>query len=100
MYHFPSRTECTMCHTVTAKYALGVNTRQMNKDHDYGGVVANQLATLNHLGLFTQAAAGEAGQPAESGRLPRQEPEAGRAGAVVSARQLQPLPPQVGRRHQ
>jgi uncharacterized repeat protein (TIGR03806 family) len=54
VYHFPSRTECTMCHTVTAKYALGVNTLQMNKDHDYGGVVANQLATLEHLGLFTR----------------------------------------------
>jgi hypothetical protein len=55
VYHFPSRTECTMCHTVTAKYALGVNTRQMNKDHDYGGgVMSNQLATLNHLGLFSK----------------------------------------------
>ncbi|MDB5310371.1 MAG: gdhB [Gemmataceae bacterium] len=51
-WHFPSRAECTMCHTVTAKYALGVNTAQMNKDHDYGGVVANQLATLEHLGIF------------------------------------------------
>lgn len=54
VWHFPSRTECTMCHTVTAKYALGVNTAQMNRDHDYGGVVANQLATLNHLGVFTE----------------------------------------------
>ncbi len=51
-WHFPSRAECTMCHTVTAKYALGVNTHQMNRDHDYGGVVANQLATLEHIGLF------------------------------------------------
>lgn len=51
-WHFPSRTECTSCHTVTAKYALGVNTAQMNRDHDYGGVVANQLATLDHLGVF------------------------------------------------
>ena len=41
-----------MCHTVTAKYALGVNTAQMNRDHDYGGVVANQLATLEHIGMF------------------------------------------------
>jgi hypothetical protein len=41
-----------MCHTVTAKYALGVNTMQLNKDHDYGGAIANQLATLEHLGLF------------------------------------------------
>ena len=51
-WHFPSRAECTMCHTVTAKYALGVNTMQMNRDHDYGGVVANQLATLEHIGMF------------------------------------------------
>ena len=53
-WHFPSRAECNMCHTVTAKYALGVNTAQMNKDHNYGGVVANQLATLDHIGLFTK----------------------------------------------
>jgi len=52
MWNFPSRTQCTMCHTVTAKYALGVNTMQMNRDHDYHGVVANQLATLDHIGLF------------------------------------------------
>jgi uncharacterized repeat protein (TIGR03806 family) len=52
-YHFPSRAECTMCHTVTAKYALGVNTMQLNRDHNYGGVVANQLATLDHIGIFT-----------------------------------------------
>src|SRR5207237_3298720 len=32
----------------------GVNTAQMNKDHDYGGVVANQLATLDHIGMFTK----------------------------------------------
>jgi uncharacterized repeat protein (TIGR03806 family) len=51
-WHFPSRAECTMCHTVTAKYALGVNTAQMNRDHDYGGVIANQLSTLEHLGIF------------------------------------------------
>ncbi|MFN4260613.1 MAG: PQQ-dependent sugar dehydrogenase [Gemmataceae bacterium] len=53
-WRFPSRTECIMCHTMPAKFALGVNTRQMNKDHDYGGVLANQLATLDHLGIFTK----------------------------------------------
>jgi uncharacterized repeat protein (TIGR03806 family) len=51
-WHFPSRTECTMCHTVTAKYALGLNTLQMNRDHTYGDVVANQMATLEHIGIF------------------------------------------------
>jgi uncharacterized repeat protein (TIGR03806 family) len=53
-WHFPSRAECNLCHTVTAKYALGVNTAQMNRDHDYNGTVANQLATLDHIGLFTK----------------------------------------------
>jgi uncharacterized repeat protein (TIGR03806 family) len=54
-WRFPSRAECTLCHTMPAKYTLGVNTLQMNKDHDYGnGNVANQLRTLEHLGFFTQ----------------------------------------------
>jgi uncharacterized repeat protein (TIGR03806 family) len=53
-WHFPSRAECIMCHTMPAKFALGVNTLQMNKDHDYGGVIANQLRTLDHLGIFTK----------------------------------------------
>lgn len=66
LWHFPSRTECNVCHTVTAKYALGVNTPQMNRDHDYGGVVANQLATLDHIGLFAKPLAK---QPAEMPKL-------------------------------
>jgi uncharacterized repeat protein (TIGR03806 family) len=52
-YRFPSRAECTLCHTNAAKFALGVSTMQMNRDHDYGGVVANQLATLEHIGVFS-----------------------------------------------
>ena len=36
------------------KIRLGVNTLQMNKDHDYGGVIANQLSTLEHLGVFAE----------------------------------------------
>ena len=54
-WHFPSRSECILCHTMPAKYSLGVNTLQMNRDHDYGnGRVANQLRTLEHLGIFTK----------------------------------------------
>ncbi len=53
-YRFPSRAECTLCHTNAAKFALGVSTLQMNRDHNYDGVIANQLATLNHIGLFTK----------------------------------------------
>jgi uncharacterized repeat protein (TIGR03806 family) len=53
-WRFPSRAECTLCHTMAAKYVLGINTWQMNKDHDYGDVKANQLRTFEHLGLFTK----------------------------------------------
>ncbi len=54
-WHFPSRAECTLCHTMPAKYVLGINTLQMNKDHNYGsGVVANQLDTLEHVGVFKE----------------------------------------------
>ena len=64
-WHFPSRAECNMCHTVTAKYALGVNTAQLNRDHNYHGVVANQLATLDHIGIFTKKL------PAPAEKLPK-----------------------------
>lgn len=53
-WRFPSRAECTLCHTMSAKYVLGVNTLQMNKDHNYNGIVANQLATFDHIGLFSK----------------------------------------------
>ncbi len=55
VWHFPSRAQCTMCHTMPAKFVLGLNTIQLNKDHDYGnGQVANQLAAWNKLGLFKE----------------------------------------------
>lgn len=53
-YRFPSRAECTLCHTNAAKFALGVSTMQMNRDHNYHGVIANQLATLEHIGMFSK----------------------------------------------
>jgi uncharacterized repeat protein (TIGR03806 family) len=54
-WHFPSRTECTTCHNMAAKYVLGLQTLQANRAHDYGpGGIANQLATFEHIGLFTK----------------------------------------------
>jgi uncharacterized repeat protein (TIGR03806 family) len=64
-YRFPSRAECTLCHTNAAKFALGVSTMQMNRDHNYDGVIANQLATLEHIGMFTQKL------PKEPAKLPK-----------------------------
>jgi uncharacterized repeat protein (TIGR03806 family) len=53
-WHFPSRAECTLCHTMPMHFVLGLNVPQMNRDHDYGGTVDNQLRTLDHIGLFTK----------------------------------------------
>jgi len=53
-YRLPSRSECALCHNNAAKFALGLNTRQMNGNHNYNGVVANQLETLEHIGLFSK----------------------------------------------
>jgi uncharacterized repeat protein (TIGR03806 family) len=51
-WHYPSRAECMVCHSRAANYVLGLTELQMNRDHDYGGVVDNQLRTLEHLGLL------------------------------------------------
>lgn len=51
-WHYPSRTECMVCHSRAADYVLGLNELQMNKEHDYGGVRDNQLRTLEYIGVF------------------------------------------------
>jgi uncharacterized repeat protein (TIGR03806 family) len=52
-WHFPSRTECMVCHTRAANFVLGITTLQMNKDHDYGhGTVRNQLDALQAMGVI------------------------------------------------
>jgi hypothetical protein len=50
-WRYPSRTECMVCHSRAANYVLGLTTLQMNRDHDYGGVVDSQLRVLEHLGF-------------------------------------------------
>ena len=52
VWRFPSRAECTLCHTMASKYVLGVTTLQMNKAHNYDGKQANQLSVLEALGVF------------------------------------------------
>lgn len=51
-WHYPSRTECMVCHSRAAGFVLGISTAQLNKDHDYHGTVDNQLRVFEHLGLF------------------------------------------------
>ena len=51
-WHYPSRSECMVCHSRAANYVLGLSTPQLNREHDYGGAVDNQLRVFEYLGLF------------------------------------------------
>lgn len=51
-WRFPSRTECMVCHSRAAGFVLGLSTPQMNRDHDYDGVIDNQLRALSHIGIL------------------------------------------------
>jgi glucose/arabinose dehydrogenase len=51
-WHYPSRTECMVCHSRAANFVLGLTELQMNKEHDYGGIRDNQLRVLEHLGVL------------------------------------------------
>ena len=64
-WHFPARSECSVCHNIASKYAIGINTRQLNRDHNYDGVTVNQLTAWDHTGLFTESL------PALPDELPR-----------------------------
>lgn len=52
VWHYPSRDECLRCHTAAFGYAAGFNTAQLNRDHDYDGIVDNQLRALSYAGYF------------------------------------------------
>lgn len=54
-WHFPSRTECFLCHTDAAGTVLGPKTRHLNKDLFYPatGRTDNQLNTIKDLGFFS-----------------------------------------------
>ena len=56
-WYYPSRTDCMICHNEKAGFVLGLNTWQMNREHNYStasdsSVTDNQLRALDHIGLF------------------------------------------------
>lgn len=51
-WRFPSRSECLACHTSAGGLALGFNTAQLNRDHDYGGLTTNQIGALATAGYL------------------------------------------------
>ncbi len=52
---YPSRAECLRCHTDSANFSLGPEVGQLNRDMLYPSTmrIANELETLEHIGVFT-----------------------------------------------
>lgn len=57
VWDYPSRGQCLLCHNEAAGRTLGPELGQLNGDFEYAatGRVANQLATLEHIGMFSSA---------------------------------------------
>ncbi len=55
VWSYPSRGDCMVCHNDVSGQALGVKTAHLNSDLYYPltGRIANQLETLNALGIFS-----------------------------------------------
>jgi uncharacterized repeat protein (TIGR03806 family) len=58
-WSFPSRAQCLECHSAAAGRTLGLETAQLNGSLQYPtGIVANQLETLDAIGMFTNGLGG------------------------------------------
>lgn len=66
VWHYPSRSECLTCHTRAGGLALGFNTAQLHRNHDYGGTITNQILALSQAGYFQTPVTGTAALPALS----------------------------------
>jgi uncharacterized repeat protein (TIGR03806 family) len=55
LWTYPSRDQCMQCHTDAAGFVLGPEVIQLNRDLVYPstGIEANQLTTLDYIGMFT-----------------------------------------------
>jgi hypothetical protein len=52
-WYFPSRSDCAECHNDTVGASLGLETIQLDRSYKYpSGQTADQLATLEHLGIL------------------------------------------------
>jgi len=69
-WSFPSRAQCLSCHTTAAGRTLGLDTPQLNGPFTYPtGRRANQMRTLEHIGMFETSPA----DPALLPRFPRRD---------------------------
>ena len=54
-WHFPGRSQCRQCHNTAAGGALGLNTRQLQREVDYGAGREDQVAAWAQAGLLASA---------------------------------------------
>jgi uncharacterized repeat protein (TIGR03806 family) len=82
---FPSEAQCLQCHTVNAGRSLGLETAQLNRSHTYPqtGRTANELLTLNAIGMFNPAMPDPATQPTMADPADSNAPLANRARAYL-----------------
>ncbi|HEY0189974.1 MAG TPA: PQQ-dependent sugar dehydrogenase, partial [Kofleriaceae bacterium] len=54
-WSYPSRSQCLQCHSQAAGGTIGLEVAQLNSDEVYTSTnrQSNQLATLDHIGVFT-----------------------------------------------
>ncbi len=51
-YGFPEEGDCRTCHGAQISSVLGIKTAQLNREHDYDGVTANQLQAMDDIELL------------------------------------------------
>ena len=55
VWRFVSRTECLVCHSRAIGFVAGFTPLQLDRDHNYGRTLDNQLRVFEHIGLFEGA---------------------------------------------
>ena len=68
-YLFPSRVDCTYCHFEGVSEVLGPKTSQLNRNHDYDGLVANQLAAMAEIDLLSKVFGDDEIEPSTEPRM-------------------------------
>jgi len=62
-WHYPSRSECMVCHNAGAGFVLGFSTRQLNRDVVRQGNTLNQLVHISNLGALNPVITSPASLP-------------------------------------
>jgi hypothetical protein len=70
VHFYPSRGQCRSCHNPSMGPLLGVRSEQLARWNDYGGTIADQLATLLALGVSPTGSATPFISPHEPGETP------------------------------